>query len=118
MLRASAEASGLEIELRAISDPKLESGIPQGTELLAFADAVTGNDPDGLNRARARLVQVCGPGALVQAAAIAANFSMNDRAANAIGIVLEGMFVRGSEDYRSALGIDRYPSARNTLKGK
>ena len=104
------------IELRAISDPRLKSGIPHGEELLAFSDAVTGNDADELTRARAGLLQVCGPGALVQAAAIAANFSMNDRAANAIGIVLEGMFLRGSEEYRSALGIDRYPSARNTLR--
>lgn len=115
MLRASAEASGLKIELKSVVDPKLESGIAHGAELLAFADAVAGNDAVALKRARDNLLEAGGPGALVQAAAIAANFSMNDRAANAIGIVLESIFVRGSADYRAVLGIDNYRSARNTL---
>lgn len=118
MLRASAEASGLKVELRAVADPTIESGVPHGAELLAFADAVTGNDAKALERARHRLLHAVGPRALVQAAAIAANFNMNDRAANAIGIVLESMFLRDSADYRVALGIDGYPSAKNSLKSK
>jgi len=116
MLRASVEASGLKANLMAVADPGITSGIPAGAELLAFADAVSGADSPALSRARAALLTALGPAALVQAAAIAANFSMNDRAANATGIILESIFVRDSADYRAQLGIDRYASARNTLK--
>ncbi len=116
MLRASVEASGMKVELKAVADPNIDSGIAYSAELLAFADAVTGSDRSKVTRARGSLRKAMGAGALVQAAAIAANFSMNDRVANAIGIVLEGMFLRGSEEYRIALGIDGYPSARNTLR--
>lgn len=118
MLRASAKAAGMTVDLRAVVDSKIDSGIPSGSEILAFADTVTGNNVVALSVARADLRRVLGPGALAQSAAIAANFSMNDRAANAIGIVLESMFVRDSVDYRAALGIDNYPSALNSLKPK
>ena len=104
------------MNLQAVVDSTVESGVEHGAALLAFADAVLGADNAALDRARDGLRRTVGDAALVQCAAIAANFSMNDRAANAIGIVLEPMFVRGSEDFRAALGIDAYPSARNTLK--
>lgn len=100
----------------AVRDPTVDSGIAQGRALLDFADAVTGTDRQALRTAREGLRHSLSGGALVQSAAIVANFAMNDRAANAIGIVLEPMFVRGSVDFRAALGIDRYPSARNTLR--
>ena len=82
--------------------------------LLKFVDAVCGNDNLAVGPARAALLARMGPAALVEAAAIAANFSTNDRVANAIGIPLEGVFLNGSESYRKELGIDAYPSARNT----
>ncbi|MBM4228118.1 MAG: hypothetical protein FJ164_10270 [Gammaproteobacteria bacterium] len=102
--------------MRALVDRKVDSGIAHGGTLLAFADATIGTDSQVLNSARDDLKRALSPGALVQAAAIVANFAMNDRAANALGIVLEAMFVRGSADFRQMLGIDRYPSASNTLR--
>ena len=117
MLRASAAANNIDVNLSAVADPSKDSGVPHGSVLLAFADAVTGMDENAVGPAREALRASMGAGALVQAAAIAANFSMNDRAANALGIVMEGMFLEDSADYRAALGIDRYPSARNTLRG-
>ncbi len=116
MLRASVEHCGGTVDLGAVADPAVDSGIPHGAALLAFADAVLAAGADGIAGARDGLRRALGDNALVQCAAIAANFSMNDRAANATGIVLEPMFVRGSAEFRAALGIDRYPSARNTLK--
>ena len=115
MLRASAAANDIPANLMAVADPRVDSGIDHGHLLLAYADAVTGTDFDAVAPAIAALRDRMGAGALVQAAAIAANFSMNDRAANAIGIRMEGFFLADSGDYRAALGIDRYPSARNTL---
>lgn len=116
MLRASVEHCGGTVDLRAVADSRVDSGIPHGAALLDFADAVLAAGSDSLGRARDTLQRTLGDGALVQCAAIAANFSMNDRVANATGIVLEPMFVRGSADFRAALGINQYPSARNTLK--
>jgi len=116
MLRASAEANKLTINLNAIADSSLNSGVENGDVLLAFADAVTGAEHGRLIEARANLLDKMGPGPLVQSAAIAANFSMNDRAANATGIPMESIFLKGSEKYRTALGINNFASARNTLK--
>ncbi|MGR8946977.1 MAG: hypothetical protein ACU84Q_02960 [Gammaproteobacteria bacterium] len=115
MLRASAKKNGLAVNLKAMADRSLDLGLENGEILLAFADACVGNDVGVLNEARAALVNKMGSGALVQAAAIAGNFSMNDTAANAIGIPMESMFLGDSEDYRAELGINEYLSARNSL---
>ena len=115
MLRASAKENNLAVNLKAMTDRSLELGLENGAVLLAFADACVGNDPMELSDARKALLDKMGPGALVQAAAIAGNFSMNDAAANAIGIPMESVFLGDSEDYRADLGINEFPSARNTL---
>ncbi len=115
MLRASAKQNGLPVNLKAMTDRSLNLELPNGEILLAFADACVGNDVARLNKTRAELVDTMGEGALVQAAAIAGNFSMNDAAANAIGIPMESLFLGDSEDYRQALGINDFPSARNSL---
>ena len=115
MLRASAKQNELTVNLAAMTDRSQDLGLENGEVLLAFTDAVVGNDVHQLNQARADLVAKMGSGALVQASAIAGNFSMNDTAANAIGIPIESMFLGDSEDYRAELGINDYPSAQNTL---
>ena len=115
MLRASAKKNSIPVNLRAMTDRSQDLGMENGAVLLNFADACVGDDVSALHQARAELVNKMGSGALVQAAAIAANFSMNDTAANAIGIPIESMFLGDSEDYRAELGINDYPSARNTL---
>ncbi|MEM7466449.1 MAG: hypothetical protein AAF387_06135 [Pseudomonadota bacterium] len=98
-----------------MTDRALDLGLENGQVLLNFADACVGNDLAALNETRAELVAKMGSGALVEAAAIAGNFSMNDAAANAIGIPMESMILDDSEDYRQELGINDYPSAQNTL---
>ena len=117
VLRASAGNSGEALELAAITDRTRDIALPGGAALLNFADAVLGTDPGQLDSARQALVDELGEAALVGAAMIAANFSRNDRIANAIGIPLEAEFVKQSEDFRAALGIDDFASARNTLEG-
>lgn len=56
-----------------------------------------------------------GPAAVVSASIIAANFSLVDRAANAIGISVEPMALDPSADFREQLGINQFPSAVNSL---
>lgn len=40
---------------------------------------------------------------------------MLDRIATAIGISLDGMMLKSSADIRELLGINKFPSAANTL---
>ena len=115
MLRASVKQNQLTVNLKAMTDRSLDLGLENGAVLLAFADACLGTDISKLNQARANLVEKMGEGALVQAAAIAGNFAMNDTAANAIGIPMESMFLGDSEDYRHELGINDFQSAQNSL---
>lgn len=115
VLRASAEAAGNTVDLTAITDSSRDPGVAAGAELLAFCDALLGADAAALTTARSALVAVLGDTGLVGAAMVAANFSRNDRIANATGIPLEQPFVEQSADFRAALGINDYPSARNTL---
>jgi hypothetical protein len=114
VLRASAEAEGHTVNIRAILDPSEDLGYPDGDVLLAFATGVVGADAAALAGARERLVERMGGEALVAAALIAGNFSRNDRIADAIGIPLEAQFLAMSEDLREELGINRFRSARNT----
>jgi len=103
----------------AVADTTLDSGLPYGDVLLRYADAVSGTDENSVAGAIEALADSMGEGALVQAAAIAGTFSMNDRAANATGIVMEPMFLSESGDtaaYRQALGIDGYASAANSIR--
>ena len=115
MLRASAEAEGHSVDLRGIVDAGVAIGVPAAGILVAFADAVIGNDEHRLAEAREAVLAELGAAGLLGAASIAANFCRNDRIANAIGIPLERDFVTQSEDFRAALGINNFPSARNTL---
>lgn len=115
VLRASAEVSGTPIDLRAITDRSRSIGNEQGDLLLDYSDAVLGADDVRLRQIQQRIIAELGPPALLGAAAIAANFSRNDRIANAIGIPLEREFVEQGADLRALLGIDQFASARNTL---
>ena len=87
-----------------------------GAELLAFAETVLGNDLGALARARDALAAALGPAAVTAAALTAGGFSLVDRAANGVGIWAEPMVVKPSEGFREAMGINAFPSARNTLE--
>lgn len=88
-----------------------------GRELVTFAKSVLSPDLDQLAAARRQLLDCMGPAAVVSASIIAAGFSMVDRAANAIGISVDAMVMTPSEEFRERLGINRFPSAANTLGG-
>ena len=83
--------------------------------MLAFAENVVRADATTLAGARGRLAEVAGAGAVVAAALTVAGFSLVDRAANGVGIWVEPMVLKPSEVFRALLGINDFPSARNTL---
>ncbi len=114
LLRESGKTTESSFELGGIVERSLNTGVENEDVLLAFADAVWGTDRDALDRARDGLLARMGPGAVVEASITAANFGMVDRIANSIGIPLDAMALPQTQDFRAALGIDRFPSARNT----
>lgn len=96
--------------------PALDSGVPHGDILLAFAEAIIGSDRAALGAVRGELAAALGPAAVVGASAVAGNFSKNDRVANGIGIPIDDMVFKGTEDLRAQLGLNAYKSAANTFR--
>ena len=96
--------------------PELDVGIPGGAELLEFAEAIIGVDRPRLDAAREALATRLSPATVTGAAAIAGNFSKNDRIANAIGIPADPNEVKQSKEMRALLGLDGFASAANTFR--
>lgn len=98
-------------DLGAVTGVEGDAGVPHGGLLLAFADAVLGDDDAALARARAALGAAIGPAGLVDAAGIVGNFNAIDRVADATGIPLEADKLAASADFRAALGLDCFAVA-------
>src|SRR5687768_7218035 len=90
LLRRSGEAGGHEIDARAALDPRVDSGVPEGKALLAFADAVLADDLEERERTRADVRARIGERAFVDACGVIAHFSMMVRIADGTGIPLDG----------------------------
>ena len=107
MLRASAKATNSTIDLRVITgDDAADGGIPHGSVLTAFAEAVLGNDEARLTDARQLVRDDLGDAALIDSAAVIANYCALDRVADATGIPLEPAKEKNTVELRTALGID------------
>ncbi len=100
----------------ALVKPEQDTGVLHGDVLLAFAEAVIGTDRGALDEVRAALADALGDVAVSGAAAVAGNFSKNDRVANAIGIPMDAMVFKNTEDLREELGLNAYRSAENTFR--
>jgi hypothetical protein len=96
--------------------PDQESGVPAGAELLEFAEAIITPDQSRLNAAREALAASLVPATVTGAAAVAGNFSKNDRIANAIGIPADPGGLPESREMRAQLGLNDFPSAQNTFR--
>lgn len=108
--------SGEELDLHAVTDRSAAagSGIPHAEALVTFAEAVVGGDELQVATARQVLLDAVGPEALVDAAAVAANFERMDRIADATGIPLDAPMDLLTADLRSELGIDSFASSVNS----
>jgi hypothetical protein len=85
-----------------------DGGIPHGLTLTEFAEAVLGRDDARLSAARDRVRDELGDAALVDAAAVIANYSALDRVADATGIPLEPAKEANTVELRARLGIDDF----------
>ena len=95
------------MDVRALADPAVESGVANGRALLDFASAVVSGDDAHLARAREALRAEMGDAGVADAAAVAANFERMVRIADAIGIELGDWMETFTEDVRAGLSLDR-----------
>ncbi len=115
-LRVSAMHTATEIDLQAVNGDAdgAAVGIEFGPELMRFAESVASRD-EVLERRRRELLEAAGPAVLVDAAGVAANFQRMTRIADAMGIPVDDMSRGMIEPVQQELGIERFPSARNSV---
>jgi alkylhydroperoxidase family enzyme len=82
--------------------------VPKGDQLVAFAEAVLGDEATALTLARDALAAALGSPGLVDAAGVVGLFNAIDRVADATGIPLEPEKAAASADFRAALDLDRF----------
>ncbi|WP_445366241.1 alkylhydroperoxidase-related (seleno)protein [Microbulbifer sp. ANSA001] len=94
---------------------------PHGAEdyaqLLAFVDAVMGEDVQLIPPTRERLEQEHGSSALVDVAALIGSFQRMNRIANATGIELDKEVDLLSQQAQSELALNKYAQATETTAG-
>ena len=95
------------MNVRALADPAVESGVPHGRALLEYASAVVGRDDISLSHAREALRARMGDAGVADAAAVASNFERMVRIADAIGIELGDWMESFTEAVRTDLALDR-----------
>lgn len=95
------------MNVQALADPSVESGVPDGRALLEFASAVVGGDDAHLARTREALRAKMGDAGVADTAAVAANFERMVRIADAIGIELGDWMETFTADVRADLSLDR-----------
>jgi hypothetical protein len=84
------------------------SGVEHGTLLLAFAEAMVGEDEDALTHARHAVMEIMSPAAMVDAAGVASNFERMVRIADATGISLDARMQALSQEVRDALHLELF----------
>jgi len=97
----SGGISGTAVDLKAVNDTSVDSGVANGAELLAFTDAVMARDERAIVRTREVVGSKLGPEAIVDAAAVITMFNIVDRVADATGIPIDDGFTK---DMRYAIG--------------
>lgn len=103
----SGEATGGRIDLGLIRDPHAgDGGIPHGALLAAFAEAAISGNAQDLDAVRAEVISKMGGEAMIDAAAVVAQFNANDRVADATGIPLDSSTERMTTELRETLGLN------------
>ncbi len=109
MLRASSEAEGQVANLESVvAGESADSKLPAGDALLHFAEVALNDDADAITSARDRVAAALGEPAMIDAAAVIANFQRMVRIADGTGIPLDAVVVAFSEDIREDLGLNEF----------
>lgn len=112
MLGLSSAENGEDVNLGSVATATTEDGgVTHGAALQRFADAIHNQDPE-LSSARTAVVEAAGSAAMVDAAAVCANFQMSSRIADGTGTPLDAASVDLSTDVRNQLDLDGWTSRR------
>jgi hypothetical protein len=111
LLRESGEQSGTEIGLLGVIEGGDAGGVRDADVLLAFTEAIVRRDRAATAEARAALAGRMGEAAMVDAAAVAANFERMTRIADATGIPLGERLEEPTAHVREELGLGRFARA-------
>ena len=115
MLRVSSQVHGDQVNLQSlVSGASVSSGVPGDTVLLEFAEAVFAGDPASIAGSREAVSGELGESAMIDAAAVIANFHRMVRIADATGIPLDTQVAALSADIRENLNINEYSRAEDT----
>ena len=83
MLRASAQVSGEDVNLKGIVEGnQVQTGLPGGPALIRFAETAVGDRVDAISVAREAVKDELGEEAMVDAACVIANFQRMVRIAD------------------------------------
>jgi hypothetical protein len=111
----SGESAGREVNLKAVNGGVADdAGVEHGARLVAFTEAVMGDDPEELVRARTALRAVLTPEAFVDCCAVIGAFNVVDRIADATGIPIDPMMEQLSGVVRRELDLARFGSSANS----
>jgi|TARA_B110000003_G_scaffold4390_1_gene4732 hypothetical protein len=97
--------SETEVDLAVLGKTSGDGGIPHGELLNNFVDATLSFDAAATTERRKLLRQAIGDDGLVDAAAVAAMFQLNTRAADAAGVSVEAATLEGRERIGASLGF-------------
>jgi hypothetical protein len=115
LLRESRQAKGESSDLTLLIGGRGDGKIPQGDLLVAFADAVLGEDDQRLAEIQSALRTTMGDAAFVDAAAVAATFNAIDRIADATGIPIEDANAESTAELRASLGLNAFAENRGEI---
>jgi len=84
------------------------SGVEHGQLLMAFAEAMVGEDDNALTHVRHAVIEGLSPAAMVDAVGVASNFERMVRIADATGIPLDARMEALSHEVRDTLHLERF----------
>ena len=108
MLRSSAERTGREVEIVAISDPTVDPLLDGGRALVSLGrlgSTITAPEPSGADAVATEL----GEQAAADAAAVAAAFEGLNRIVDGVGLPVGRAARRDLADTIDALGLTEFP---------
>ncbi len=115
MLRESSKLERIPVDLEAVTSGLVTHGdLNIEGALVDFAQAALGDNIEKIAIARANVVTQLGEDAMIDAAAVIANFQRMVRIADGTGIPLDLPVAMITAGMRSRLGIDEFSSAANT----
>ncbi len=115
MLRESAEANGIQgLDLHALADPSIDSGLPGSVAMLALVDAALSNDEDGAILARRAINEQLGPEATCEVAGVIGNFEMMNRIADGTGTPVSARIRRYLANELEELGLGHVAHGRES----